>query len=57
MDIYFISIYYALKIDCTYIHFQLDVLQLFNYLYHWTTMVYRRQMQKLTHFVIIELLL
>ena len=33
MDVYFIGIYYALKIDCTYIHFQLDVLQLFNYLY------------------------
>ena len=38
MDVYFIRIYYALKIDCTYIHFQLDVLQLFNYLYFWTTM-------------------
>ena len=36
MDVYFIRIYYALKIDCTYIHFQLDVLQLFNYLYYWT---------------------
>ena len=35
MDVYFIRIYYALKIDCTYIHFQLDVLQLFNYLYSW----------------------
>ena len=35
MDVYFIRIYYALKIDCTYIHFQLDVLQLFNYLYCW----------------------